>query len=101
VSINGVQAWVSPMHVWHMVSLEAKVRQMYKYLLGSPIVESVAAERKAVAAVTQTIPELPVPRPSRRLLFTLEVDEVSLLWLVSFFVFFETPNFLLFMFGSP
>jgi hypothetical protein len=81
-TVFGVQAWVSPLHVWHIMSLEATVRNILKYLLGSTFVENVVAERKAEAAAARPLPQLPAPRPHRRLLFSLDVMEVSLLWLI-------------------
>ena len=79
--VLGVQAWVSPMHVWHLVSLESTIRGILRYLVGSSIAETVA-ERKAEAAAAVSMPDRPVPRPRRHLLFSLEVDQVSLLWLI-------------------
>jgi hypothetical protein len=82
-SVFGIQAWVSPLHVWHLMSLEVTVSNILKYLLGSSFFESVVAERKAEAAAAQpSLPRLPAPRPQRRLLFSLEIMEVSLLWLI-------------------
>ena len=83
-SVFAVQAWVSPLHVWHLMSLEATVRMIKNYLLGSSFVESVVEQRKAEAAAAAEVhlPQLPVPRPRRRLLVTFEVQEVSLLWLI-------------------
>ena len=65
------------------MSVESAVNQMVKNFARAPIMVAVAAERKDAAAAAHAIPELPVPRPARRLLFTMDVDEVSLLWLVS------------------
>ena len=81
-TVFGLQAWVSPLHVWHLMSLEVTVRNILKFLLGSSFVENVVAERKAEAAAAQPLPQLPAPRPHRRLLFSLDVMEVSLLWLI-------------------
>ncbi|KAL4553401.1 hypothetical protein Ndes2526B_g03263 [Nannochloris sp. 'desiccata'] len=83
-TVFGIQAWVSPLHVWHLMSLEVTVRNILKYLLGSSFVESVVAERKAeaAAAAQPVFPQLPAPRPHRRLLFSLDIMEVSLLWLI-------------------
>jgi hypothetical protein len=83
-TVFGIQAWVSPLHVWHLMSLEVTVRNILKYLLGSSFVENVVAERKAEAATAAALPlpQLPAPRPHRRLLFSLDVMEVSLLWLI-------------------
>jgi len=79
-SVFGIQAWVSPLHIWHLMSLEVTVRNILKYLLGSSFMESVVAEKKAAAQ--PLVPQPPVPRPHRRLLFSVEIFEVSLLWLI-------------------
>lgn len=96
-SIVGVQAWVSPIHVWHLVSLEATVRRMLTFMLGSTLVEKLTASRKSetkecessgtesVQTSSMSEPkdvQMIVPRPNRRILFTAQVEELSLLWLI-------------------
>lgn len=92
-SIVGVQAWVSPIHVWHLVSLEATVRRMLAFMLGSTLVEKLTAGKKletkqaGTKSVGSSPPlsdpkEVPAPRPNRRILFTAQIEELSLLWLV-------------------
>lgn len=83
VSVNATQAWVSPIHIWHLISLERAIQQIIDYFLRSSIVESFTTETKSsTERDVNDGQEMSAVRPSRRLLFTFDIQAVSLLWLV-------------------
>jgi hypothetical protein len=87
-SVYGIQAWVSPIHVWHLVSLEAAVRRIVSFAMGSSLMDTSDANvsptqdtSKREGAIATNAKQV-APRPSYRMVCSLDVDQVSLLCLV-------------------
>ena len=80
------QTWFSPLHVWHLMSLERAVRQILDFLLKSAATTATeTAEEvadKAARKVARREEGLKEGRQCRRLMLSLGIAEVSVLWMV-------------------
>eukprot|EP00887_Chlorella_sp_A99_P007742 scaffold20.g7742.t1 len=89
VTAMGVQAWLSPIHIWHLLSVERTVRAMVQYLLNSNLAESLAAERRGagagaapVAPESEEVAALLEKRRIPKLLLSFGVQQASVLWMI-------------------
>lgn len=90
VSSMGLQTWVSPLHIWHLLSVERAVRDVFEYVERTRAAVdddsgSAEASKQEQARRQQSQPQQPASLArtrSPKLLLSLVMSQVSLLWLI-------------------
>jgi len=90
-SAGGIQAWISPIHVWHLVAVGKAVQQVVDYMSRSSILdsssdgeESVIDDEDATAAagVAMQLSSRAANHNQRKLVISINITEASVLWMV-------------------
>ena len=91
VSLHGLQMWISPIHIWHLISLEKTVKEIVKYIMNSRVVDSVVQDgqrssdnkQKSKMGLEKRSETKQQPLVNHRFVFSMDIDQVSVLCLVS------------------
>lgn len=91
-SVQGIQIWESPIHIWHLVSLEKTIREIKNYMMDSKLVDSVVQEgqrdQKEGSSISRDMDSHAASKARKtavnyKFVLTIDIDQISLLCLVS------------------